>query len=69
MNNVLYKKNCNRGALQIHIESPLILFIKIKNDTKLDKYCVKIKFIRDNTAERLDIYEFKMSLFDNRYPE
>ena len=40
----------------MHVDPPLILWIKIKNDTKLDKCGVKIKLRRDPTSEKLDIY-------------
>ena len=32
---------------------------------KAEKYCVKIKLCRDHTSEKSDLYEFKISLFDN----
>ena len=49
--------------------SPQILLIKISNDDKLDKYCVKIKLRRDSTPEKLYLYELKMTFFDNGKPE
>ena len=39
--------------------------IESKNNTKSDKYCVKIKLCRDSTSEKSDLYEFKMALFEN----
>ena len=38
---------------------------KSKNDDKSDKYFVNIKLRRDPESEKLDLYEFKMALFDN----
>ena len=49
----------------MHVGPALIPLIKIKNDSKQDKCCVKMKFRKDATAEKSDIYEFKMALFDN----
>ena len=48
---------------------PTIPLIKSKKSDKSDKYFFKIKFRRDPTSEKLDLYEFKMSVFDNREPE
>ena len=63
MNKDLHKKNCNRGTIQVHVNPPLIMLFKINNDTKPDKYCVKIKLCRDPMREKSYIYEFKMALF------
>ena len=52
----------------MHVEPPTVLWIKSKNDIKLDKGCEKIKLCMDPTSEQSDIYEFKMALFDNGYP-
>ena len=49
----------------MHENPPLIPLIKIKIDDKSDTYFVKIKLRRDPTSEKLDLYEFKMTLFDN----
>ena len=68
MKNVSCHKNWNLGALQMHVEPPTVLWIKSKNDIKLDKGCEKIKLCMDPTSEQSDIYEFKMALFDNGYP-
>ena len=61
--------NCNQGTVQVHIDSPPMTLIKIKNDEKSDKDCVKIKFCRVPTSQKSDLYEFKMTLFDNGDPE
>ena len=59
-------KTFNQGAVQVHIQTLLIPLIKCKNDDKLDKYCVRIKFCRYPTSEKSDLYEFKIDLIDNR---
>ena len=66
--NCFAKKGWKPGAVQIHMEPPPILIIKSKNDAKSDKDSVKIKLLRDLTSNVLDIYEFKMALFDNGDP-
>ena len=53
----------------MHVDSPPVQLIKIKNDAKLDNYFVKIKLCGDLTLEKLDLYEFKMDLFDDGKPE
>ena len=50
---------------QVHMKPPPIPLIKIKNYEKSDKYCIKIKFLMDILSKKLDLYEFKMALFDN----
>ena len=48
---------------------PPIPLIKSRNDDKSGKYFVKIKLRRGPTSEKLDLYEFKMALFDNGEPD
>ena len=43
--------------------------IKSINNAKLENDCVKIKLRSDPMSEKLDPYEFKMSLFDNNDPK
>ena len=43
----------------------MIPLIKENNDGKSDKDFVKLKLCRDPTLPTSDLYEFKMSLFDN----
>ena len=50
MKNIFHKKNWNQGAVEIHVETPPILLIKGDNNTKMDKYCIKIELRRDPTA-------------------
>ena len=54
------------GTVQVHAESPLIALIKMKNYGKLEIYFDKIKLSRDLTSEKLEPYELKTDLFDNR---
>ena len=61
----MHKNKWNAGTVQVHENPPLIPLIKIKIDDKSDTYFVKIKLRRDPTSEKLDLYEFKMDLFDN----
>ena len=65
MNNVSHKKSWNLGMAQVHVEPPTIPLIKVKYDGKSEKYFVQLKFCRDTTSSTLDLYKFKMSLFDN----
>ena len=57
------------GVLQVHVDSPQTLLIKIRHDDKLDKDFVKLKLRRDPTSENLDLYELKTDFFDNGKPE
>ena len=54
---------------QVHVEPPPIPLVKGKYDGKLDKYLLKLKLRRDPNSIMSDLYEFKMSLFDNVDPE
>ena len=65
----MHKKNWNQGAVHVHVEPPLITLIKRKNNEKSDEDCLKIKLRRDPTSKKSDLYEFKMTLFDNGDPE
>ena len=69
MKNILHQENWNLGAVQVHMDPPQIPLNKIKNDDKLDKYCVKIKLHRDLISQKLKLYEIKMPLFDKGEPE
>ena len=53
------------GTTQPHIGPPPIPLIKEKHDGKSDKDSIKLKMHRDPTSLMLDLYEFKMPLFDN----
>ena len=56
MKNFLHKKKCTTIVVQQHMEPPL---------TPLIIYFVKLKFCRDPTTEKSDLYVLKMTLFDN----
>ena len=63
------KKRWNAGAVQVHMEPPLTPMIKSNNNEILDKDFVNIKLRMDPMSEKLDLYEFKLALFDNVDPE
>ena len=65
MKNFSSKKGWMTGMTHPHVEPPTIPLIKEKHDDKSDKYFVKLKLRRDPTSPSSDLYEFKMSLFDN----
>ena len=69
MKNVSSKKGWMTGMTQPHVDPPPIPLIKEKHYGNSDKYFVKGKLCRDPTSTTLDLYEFKMSLFDNGEPE
>ena len=56
------------GMTQVHVKLPKILLLKENNDGKSDKYFLKLKLCRYPTLSTLDLYEFKMSLFENDDP-
>ena len=45
MKNVSHKKSWRTVALKMHVDPPPINLIKINNDVKSEKYCVKISSI------------------------
>ena len=63
--NVSHKNKWNVVTVQVHVEPPPISLIKIKNSDKLDKYFVTLKLCRDLMLEKSDLYELKMTLFDD----
>ena len=52
-----------------HVEPSKIPLTQETHDGKSDKYFLKLKLRSDPTSSTSDLYEFKMSLFDNRNPE
>ena len=54
---------------QEHVEPPPINLIKGSYNGKSETYSVKLKLCIDITSSTSDLYEFKMSLFDNVKPE
>ena len=57
------------GMTQSHVETPLIPLIREKNDGKSEEDIVKLKLSKYPTSSTSELYEFKMSLFDNGDPE
>ena len=66
--NIYHKHIWRTGEVQIHVKPPPIMLIKVKNDTRSENDCVEIKLPRYPMPEKLDMYYFKMALFDNREP-
>ena len=64
-----HNMNWNARTVQVHVDIPQIPLIKSKNDEKLDKDFVKIKFSRDPISLKLGLYELKMVLFYNSQSE
>ena len=54
---------------QSHVEPPPITLINWTYDGKLEKDIVKLKLRKYPTSSTLDLYDFRMSLFDNGNPE
>ena len=65
MNHVYHNKGWNFGMTQAHVEHQPIPWIKITYNGKLDKYFVKLKLCRYPTSSTLELFEFRMSFFDN----
>ena len=69
MKKISHKNRQNAGTEQVHVDSTPIPPIKRNNDDKLDEDFFKIKLSRDPKSEKLDLFEFKMELFDKGDPE
>ena len=54
---------------QAHVEPLQIILIKGTYDDKSDKDFVRMKLRRDPTSSASDLYEFRISFFDNGDPE
>ena len=65
MKNVSHKKGWNSGTTQEYVEPMAITLIKGTYNGKSDKEFVKLKLCRDTTYIMSDLYEDRMSLFDN----
>ena len=63
------KEGWRSGIHLAHVESLPIALTKEMCNGKSDEYFVKLNFCRDPTSSTLDLYEFKMSLFDHGEPE
>ena len=57
------------AVVEQHMGPPLIPLIKIKHDDKSDKDFVKLKLRRYPESDQSDLYELKISLFNNGDPE
>ena len=53
------------GVNHPYVEPPPLALIQETYDDKSDKYIVKIKLRRDPTSSMSELYDFKMSLFEN----
>ena len=53
----------------MHLEPPSITLVIGGNNGKTEKYFVILKLCRYPTSSMSDLYEFKMSLFDNGKPK
>lgn len=69
MKNISHKKCCISRAVEIHLYPPRVPVIKINLDMKSNKYYVKIKFYRNTTSGKSDMYDFIMSLIGDGDPE
>ena len=69
MNNVWSKKVWITGTALPHVEPPSIPLIQETHNGNSDKDFVKLKLCRDPTLSTLDLYDFKIYLFDNGDPE
>ena len=65
MKNVSHRKKWNAEVVEQHMGPPLINLIKSKHHDNSDKISVELKLHRDSTSENVDLYEFKMALFEN----
>ena len=53
---------------QSHVEPPPITLINWTYNVKLEKDIVKLKLRKFPTSSTLDLYDFRMSLFENGNP-
>ena len=57
------------GKTHPHLNPPPIPLIQETHNSKSDNNFVKLKLCRDPTSYTSELYEFKMSLFENGNPE
>ena len=69
MKDVSIKKVWMTGMTHPHLDPPPVPIIKENHDGNPDKYFVKLKLRRYPTSSTPDLYQFKMSLFENFDPE
>ena len=65
MDNVSHQKSWRTGIVKIHAKPALTPLIKSNLDLKIERYNLKIELRGNPTSEKLDVYEFKMVLFEN----
>ena len=64
-----HKKDLNLDTNPTHVEPMPIPIIKEMYYGKSDKYFIELKLCKDPISSTLDLYDFKMSLFDHGEPE
>ena len=69
MKNVSHKKGWGVDTNPSHVEPPTITLIKETSTGTSDGDYAKLNMHRDPTSSTSDIYEFRMSLFDQDDPE
>ena len=69
IHNISHKNIWHTWAVKLHVDPPPIILIKRKLDLKMERDYMKIKLCRNTVSEKLDMYAFKMALFDNVDPE
>ena len=69
MNNVSHKKGWGVDSDLAHVKPPQIPLVKETSTGKSDGDYVKLKMYRDPIYSMLDLYEFRMYLFDHGEPE
>ena len=69
MNIFYHKKWWNSEMIQAHVEPPPIPLIKGTYYGKSEKYFINLKLRRYPVSSTSDLYESRMSLFDNGEPE
>ena len=65
MKNISSKKGWIAGVTHPHVEPPPIPLIQETYGGKSEKDIVKLKLDRDPMLSTSELYDFKMSLFDN----
>ena len=68
MNNVSHKKKWGVYTTPTHADPPPILLAKEISASKSDGDYSQLKLCRDPTTSTLDLYEFRMYLFDHGEP-
>ena len=65
MDNVSHKKGWGADTNTAHVEPPTILLVKETSTGKSDGEYVKLKLRRYPMSSTLNLYDFRMSLFDH----